>query len=56
MIGANILNKQLQIADNGWSSSGGVGWAGKGLTTPHCDNPACYKMLHRALELDGLFV
>jgi hypothetical protein len=23
---------------------------GKGLTTPHCEKPACYEMLHRALE------
>jgi len=26
---------------------------GKGLTTSHCRKPACYKMLHRAFELDG---
>jgi hypothetical protein len=29
---ANILNKQLQAADRGWSSSLGVG---RGLTIPH---------------------
>jgi hypothetical protein len=40
---ANILNKQLQTANKGWSSSLG---AGQG---------ACYKMLHRTSDLDGFF-
>jgi hypothetical protein len=28
---------------------------GDGLTTPYLKNPACYDMLHRALELVGFF-
>jgi hypothetical protein len=32
-VAVNILNKQSQTADKGWSSSLGLG---KGLTTPHC--------------------
>jgi hypothetical protein len=27
-----------------------------GLTALHCENLACYKKLHRALDLDGFFV
>jgi hypothetical protein len=27
---------------------------GEGLTTPHCKNLACYKMLHRASEWNNL--
>jgi len=45
----NILNKQSQ-------SRGGLPawWLGEGLTT-YCKKSACYEMLHKALDLDGLF-
>jgi hypothetical protein len=51
-VAVNILNKQLQTADKGWSSS----WLlGEGLITPHHITPACYEVLHRASELDEFF-
>jgi hypothetical protein len=28
---------------------------GGGLTVPHCKEPACYEMLHRASDLDESF-
>jgi hypothetical protein len=40
---ANVLNKQLQTDDKGWSSS----WRlVEGLTTPHHRKPACYRVLN----------
>jgi len=39
-ISANILNKQSQTADNGWSSSLGVS---EGLTTPNRKNKLATK-------------
>jgi len=51
-VAANILNKQLWRADRLWSSSLGLGW---GLTTPNLKRPACYEVLHKALEMDGLY-
>jgi hypothetical protein len=42
-----------QRGDKGWSSS----WVlGEGLTILHHKKPACYKMLHRALDLVGSHV
>jgi outer membrane scaffolding protein for murein synthesis (MipA/OmpV family) len=50
---ANILNKQSQRADNGWSSSLG---AGVGLTTHYLKKKqAGYEMSQRASNLDGFF-
>jgi hypothetical protein len=37
----NILNKQSQPVNKGWSSSMG---AGEVLTAPHSKKPACYEM------------
>jgi len=51
-VAANILNELLQTTDEGWYSSLGVV---QGVTTPHCKTLACYKMLHRALDLDRSF-
>jgi len=45
------MNKQSCTADSGWSSKLGVG---RGLTAPHRKQLACYKMLHRASDLDSL--
>jgi hypothetical protein len=45
---ANVLNKQFPRADNGWSSSLGVGW---GLKTLHHNKSRFYEMLHRASAL-----
>jgi hypothetical protein len=49
-VAANILNKQLQTADKGWSSSLGVGCGAN-----NCKKKAWYKMPQRALELDRFF-
>jgi hypothetical protein len=52
----NILNKRSRTDDNGWSSSWGWGSGlGLGLSTAHCKKQACYKMLHRASDLDRFF-
>jgi hypothetical protein len=40
----NILNKQLQIADKGWSLTWDLG---KGLTTLHHKKTPFYEMLHK---------
>jgi hypothetical protein len=48
----DVWNKQLQTADKGGPPALGLG---KVLTTPHCKELACYRMLHRALEMDTLF-
>lgn len=48
----NILNKQWQAADKGWSSSLGSGW---GLKIPHHRNPQHYKILHGASYLTTRF-
>jgi hypothetical protein len=48
-VAANILNKQSRTADTEWSSSfGGERRANRPL-------PACYRILHKASELDGFF-
>jgi len=39
-VAANILNKQLRTADNGWFSSVGLGEV---LTTSYHKNWLCYK-------------
>jgi hypothetical protein len=49
---ANILNKHWWTVDKGWSSNVGFG---EGLTTPRHKKPACYDILHRALELVGCY-
>jgi hypothetical protein len=46
-VAANILNKQLQTADKGWSSSLKVEWE---LTIPQCTKNSIF---HRTLDLDG---
>jgi hypothetical protein len=51
-IAENISIKQSWTAEEGWSSGLGLG---EGLTTPHCKKLGCYKMSHRAVELDGFF-
>jgi ABC-type Fe3+ transport system permease subunit len=38
----------LQTAVKGGTPAWGLG---EGLTTPHCKEPACYKILHRAWNL-----
>jgi len=48
MVTVNILNKQLQTAYKGWSSSWGLD---KELTTPHHKQPSCYEMSHKASEM-----
>jgi hypothetical protein len=45
-VAVNILNKQPQVADKGWSLSFG---GGEDLTIPHCKMSACYKMLTQDL-------
>jgi hypothetical protein len=30
-------------------------WVGGGLTTAYHKKPACYKVLHRTLDMDGFF-
>jgi hypothetical protein len=50
-VAANILNKQSQTDDKGWTPPA---WGlGEELTTPHRKNPDCYEMLYRASELAG---
>jgi hypothetical protein len=49
---ANMLNKQSRTADNGWSSSFGLGEV---LTTPHHRNLPCYETFHKTSDLE-LFV
>jgi len=46
-VAENILNKQSRTANKGWSSNVGIG---QGPTIPRCKGPACYEMLHRAME------
>jgi hypothetical protein len=50
----NTMNKVMdsQEGARGDPSAWGLG---KGLTTPHHEKPACYKMLHKASELDRFF-
>jgi hypothetical protein len=48
---ANILNKQSQTADKGWSSTLALG---EGLAALRRIKPACYEMLGRASESDGI--
>jgi hypothetical protein len=45
---ANVLSKQYQTGDKGWSSRFGV-WR-RGLKTPHVKKSS-YEMLHTALEV-----
>jgi hypothetical protein len=52
-VAVNILNKQLQTSDKGWSSSFGVR---RGANNAPLKEPACYEMLHRASDdFDGFF-
>jgi hypothetical protein len=44
---ANILNRQSRIADNGWSSSLGVG---RGATTPHRKKIILLRKFRRSLR------
>jgi hypothetical protein len=44
----NILKKQLQTRDKGWSSS--LGFV-QGVKTSHCEKPACYKILQGSSDL-----
>jgi hypothetical protein len=48
-IAANILNKKSWTTAKWWSCSTGLCVS---LTTLHCINPACYKILYRASALD----
>jgi len=48
-VAVNLLNKQLWAADKGWFSILGFG---EGVTTSHCKNQACHKMLHRASDFN----
>jgi hypothetical protein len=49
-VAVNILNKKLQTADRGRSSSLGVG---QGLTTPTVKNKVCFETSLAASDLDG---
>jgi hypothetical protein len=46
----NILHKQSQTANKGWTSSLRIG---QGANNSSLEKKACYKMLHMALELDA---
>jgi len=46
---ANTMNKWLWTADREWSSSLEVG---QGANSSSLKKPSCYKMLHRASELN----
>jgi hypothetical protein len=48
-VAANILNKQSQTADKGWSSSLGVG---RGANNPHRKKVMRYEMFQSASDLD----
>ena len=48
-VAVNILNKQLQTADKGWSSSLGLGEV---VTAPHRKNMPCYEVDTCASDLD----
>jgi hypothetical protein len=48
-VAANILNKQSRTADNGWSSSLGVG---RGANTPHRIKLSCYENSQEASDMD----
>jgi hypothetical protein len=50
---ANVLNKHLQTADEGWSFSLGLA---EGLTTHHRKKSACYEVSHKASELDRFWI
>jgi hypothetical protein len=47
---ANILNKQLQIADKGWSSSFGVGHGSKNSKSKNKFVTECHKEPHTWTE------
>jgi hypothetical protein len=47
-VAANILNKQLQAADRGWSSSLGVG---QGLIIPHRKTSNLLRTISQSLGL-----
>jgi hypothetical protein len=51
-VAVNILNKQQQINDKGWSPSLGLG---VGLTTLHSKKYICYEKPTRVSDLDGFF-
>jgi hypothetical protein len=51
-VAVNILNKQLQTADKGWSSSLGLGVC---LTTSHHKKYASYERSQEALDLNRFF-
>jgi hypothetical protein len=53
-VAANILNKQSQTADMGWSSSM-AGVCGGNISIIKKTKQVCYEMLHRASDLDGFF-
>ena len=46
---ANILNKQLRTADEGWPLAGGLGDV---LTTPHLKSLRCYETFHTVSVLN----
>jgi len=46
----NLFNQQSRTTKGLFSSLG----VGRGLTAPHRKQLACYKMLHRASDLDSL--
>jgi hypothetical protein len=48
----NIMSKQLQTANKGWSSSFRVYVV---LETSHHKKLVCYEMLHRDSDLGGFF-
>jgi hypothetical protein len=50
-IAGNTLNKQPRTADDGWSSSFGVG---RGAKTPH-RKKVCCEVLHRTSQSDVFF-
>jgi hypothetical protein len=52
-IAANTLRKQSQTADKGWIPGMEVGQGA--YNSSLLKKPAYYKMLHRALDLDGFF-
>ena len=51
-VAANILNKQLQRADKGWSCSF---WLDEVLTIPHHKTWPCYEKDTTALGMDCSF-
>jgi len=48
-VAANILNKQSRTADEGWSSSLGIG---RGANNSSPENASCYEPLTKTSELD----